>query len=114
MTEVPEGYNLKDWNIGNLSCEGATMVKGVLSGNTYTAKFNRQDLQGVNAGDAVPLTVKGTFTFKGKQAQIQSYDMVHVVKYEERGRDRTVPRGRIRNGPAFSLEVRSCRCSALF
>ena len=78
MTEVPEGYNLKDWNIGNLSCEGATMVKGVLSGNTYAAKFNRQDLQGVNAGDAVPLTVKGTFTFKGKQAQIQSYAMVHV------------------------------------
>ncbi len=77
---VPEGYNMKDWNIGNLTCEGAPAVKGVLSGNTYIVKFDRQDLQTVKAGDAVLLTVKGTFTVKGKLAQIQSYDMVHVIK----------------------------------
>jgi feruloyl esterase len=77
---VPEGYKLNDWNIGNLSCEGVPMVSGVLSGNSYTAKFNRQDLVGVSGGDAVSITVKGTFTHGGKVAQIQASDTVKVIK----------------------------------
>jgi len=77
---VPEGYQLEEWNIGNLSCEGASMVQGVLSDNTYTAKFKKQDLVGVTAGDAVTLTVTGTFTYKGNQAEIQASDTVRVIK----------------------------------
>ncbi len=77
---VPEGYNIADWNIGNLSCEGAPAVKGVISGNSYVAKFKRQDLQGVQTGDKVTLTVKGTFTKNGKLAQIQASDTVRVIK----------------------------------
>jgi len=80
VISVPEGYQLKEWNIGNLSCEGASMVQGVLSGNTYTAKFNKQDLQDVETGDAVTLTVEGTFTHDEKQAQIQASDTVRVIK----------------------------------
>ena len=34
---VPEGYNMADWNIGNLSCEGAPAVNGVQSGNANIA-----------------------------------------------------------------------------
>ena len=55
-------------------------VNGVLSGNTYTAKFNKQDLLGVVAGDEVTLAVKGTFTSDGKVAQIQASDTVKVIK----------------------------------
>lgn len=77
---VPEGYKLNDWNIGNLTCEGAPMVSGVLSGNTYVAKFNRQDLSGVSAGNSVTITVKGTFTYDGKVAQIQASDTVKVIR----------------------------------
>lgn len=77
---VPEGYDIRDWNIGNLECDGAPMVKGVLSGNTYTAKFSRRDLVGVAPGDAVTLTVKGTFTYDGNLAQIQASDTVRVIE----------------------------------
>jgi hypothetical protein len=47
--------------------------------NTYIAKFNRQDLVNVTAGDAVTLTVKGTFTHNGQQAQIQASDTIRVI-----------------------------------
>jgi hypothetical protein len=71
FTTVPEGYDLKDWNIGNLTCEGASAVKGVLADNAYVAKFNRQNLNGVPVGEAVPLTVKGAFAVNGMPALIQ-------------------------------------------
>lgn len=77
---VPEGYDIRDWNIANVTCEGAPAVKGVISGNAYIAKFNRQDLQGIETGDAVTLTVEGTFTHDGKLARIQASDTVRVIK----------------------------------
>jgi len=77
---VPDGYNIKDWNIGDLSCEGAPAVKGMISGNTYVAKFRRQDLKGVEPGESVKLTVKGTFTRDGKKALIQASDKIRVIK----------------------------------
>ena len=55
-------------------------VNALLSSNTYTAKFNKQDLLGVVAGDEVTLAVKGTFTSDGKVAQIQASDTVKVIK----------------------------------
>lgn len=76
---VPKGYDIKDWNIGNLTCEGATMTKGVSSGKTYTAKFNKEDLV-LTPGDAVTVTVKGTFTYETKQAQIQASDTIRVIE----------------------------------
>ena len=76
---VPEGYILREWNIANLSCEGAVAVKGTFSRNTYIAKFNRQDLIGVTPGDAVTLTVKGTFEVDGQKALIQAGDTVRVI-----------------------------------
>jgi hypothetical protein len=77
---VPEGYSLRNWNPADLSCEGAPAVKGKLSGDAYIAKFNRKDLIGVIPGDAVVLTVKGTFTPNGQQAQIQASDTIRVIK----------------------------------
>ncbi len=80
MITVPEGYNLWDWNIGDLSCEGAPAVRGNLSGNTYIAEFNRKDLVGVTPGDAVSMTVKGTFNPNGQQVLIQAIDTIRVIK----------------------------------
>ena len=78
---VPEGYNIRDWNIQSLSCEGATAVNGTIAGNTYIAKFNRQDLQNVSTGNAVMLTVKFSFNpTGGMKALTQGYDTVKVIK----------------------------------
>ena len=80
VISVPKGYDIRDWNIANLSCEGALAVKGVISGNKYIVKFKRQDLKGVQTGDEVTLTVKGTFTYDGQTAQIQASDTIRVIK----------------------------------
>jgi hypothetical protein len=51
----------------------------MISGNAYIAKFRRQNLQAVETGEEVTLTVKGTFTHDGKLAQIQASDTVRVI-----------------------------------
>lgn len=81
MITVPEGYNMWDWNIHNVTCEGAPAVKGMIAGhNTYIAKFNRKDLQNVSPGWAVTLTVKLSFLHNGKEALTQGSDTVRVIK----------------------------------
>jgi len=79
---VPEDYDLRDWGINNLSCEGAPEIKGMVSedGRTYIAKFGRQDLKNVAPGGAVTFTVKGAFEKNGKQALFQVSDTIRVVK----------------------------------
>ncbi|HID19451.1 MAG TPA: hypothetical protein EYP28_00700 [Methanophagales archaeon] len=58
-----------DINVSTVECEGAHAVKGTIAGDTFIAKFNRQDLVNVTAGDAVELTVTGELSdgtpFKG-------------------------------------------------
>jgi hypothetical protein len=77
---VPEGYDIEDWNIHAVSCEGATAVKGTIAGNTYVAKFKRQDLKNVQAGEAVTLTVSLAFHHDGKDALTQASDTVRATK----------------------------------
>jgi hypothetical protein len=52
----------------------------VLSDNTHIAKFKRQDLVDVTPGDAVMLTVKGTFMHNAQQAQIPASDTTRVIE----------------------------------
>ena len=81
VISVPEGYKIRDWNIHNVSCEGAPAVRGMIAGhNTYIAKFNRQDIQNVSTGHAVTLTVKLSFLHDGKEALTQGSDTVRVIK----------------------------------
>jgi hypothetical protein len=76
---LPEGYNMRDWNIANLSCEGVSPVSGEFSGDTtYIAKFNTKDFKGVSPGNSVTLTVKGTFTYNNNTAQIEASDTVRI------------------------------------
>lgn len=79
---VPEGYDGRDWGISDLKCQGADMVKSSVShdGRTYIAKFNRQDLINVAAGEAVTFKVEGLFKKGGKQALLLGYDTLRVIK----------------------------------
>lgn len=75
---VPEDYDIRDWNIADVSCEGAVAVKGRVADNTYIAKFKRQDLENVSRGKAVELTVKLSFQHDDKVALTQATDTVRV------------------------------------
>jgi len=77
---VPEDYDIRDWNIQGVSCEGANAVSGTIARNTYIAKFNRQDLKNVSTGD-VMFTVEFSFNPTGRmKALTQGTDMVRVIK----------------------------------
>jgi hypothetical protein len=76
---VPKGYDVRDWGISDVVCEHAPAVKGMVSGNAYIAKFNRQDLS-VSPGEAVTFTVNLTFNHGGKKALTQGTDTVRVIK----------------------------------
>jgi len=77
---VPDDYRIKDWNLHDITCEGAPAKFGYARGNGYYAIFNTEDLQNVTPGEEVTLTVKGTFSYDGKLAQIQASDTVRVIK----------------------------------
>jgi len=77
---VPEGYDIRDWNIQDVSCEGAEAIRETIAGNTYIAKFNREDLKNVSPGDAVMLTVKLAFHHANIVALTQAFDTVRVIK----------------------------------
>ncbi|MEO0249585.1 MAG: tannase/feruloyl esterase family alpha/beta hydrolase [candidate division WOR-3 bacterium] len=77
---LPEGYDVRDWNIHDVSCEGAAAVKSMVAGNAFIAKFKREDLKNVFPGEAVLLTVKLSFFQAGKKALTQGSDTVRVIK----------------------------------
>ncbi len=79
---VPEGFDVRDWGISNLECQGAPMTKGSISGDgrTYIAKFSIQDLTNTTAGQAVTFKVEGLFNKGGKQAQLLGFDVVRVIQ----------------------------------
>ena len=58
--KLPEGYGQEDLDISTVECEGAPAVKAMMADdNRLIVKFNREDLVGVSAGDAVELIVIG-------------------------------------------------------
>ena len=50
-------HHMRDWEIISVVCEGASAVKVAEKGDTYIAKFNRQDLKNITPGKAVTFTV---------------------------------------------------------
>ena len=75
---LSEGYDVRDWNVQDVSCEGAPAVKGMTAGNSYVVKFNREDLKNVSPGERVALTVKLAFHHGGKKVLTQGSDTVRV------------------------------------
>ncbi len=54
------GYNVADIDISTVVCEGAPAIRGmVVDKNMYIAKFDREDLLGVESGEVVEMIVVG-------------------------------------------------------
>lgn len=63
FVELPAGYDPNDLVIASLKCGGASATRVNVTGNgKMIIKFDRQDLIGVQAGDAVVITITGVFT----------------------------------------------------
>ena len=77
LITIPRDYDMRDWNLHDITCEGAPVKFGFSHGNVYYATFRTQDLQGVTPGKSVTFTVKGKFT-KGQDALVQASDTVRV------------------------------------
>ena len=74
--QLPEGYDVADIDVSTVVCEGATAVRGMVDGDTFIAKFNRQDLVDVMTGDTVELTVTGDL-FDG--TPFEGSDTIRVI-----------------------------------
>jgi len=79
LITIPRDYDMRDWNLRDITCEGAPAKFGFAHGNVYYATFRIQDLQGVTPGKSVTFTVKGKFT-KGQDALVQASDTVWVFE----------------------------------
>jgi hypothetical protein len=77
---VPHDYHMKDWNLHDITCEGAPAKYGFAIGNMYIAKFSTQALKDVTPGKSVTLTVEGVFQNNGKEALVQASDTVMVIE----------------------------------
>jgi hypothetical protein len=75
--QLPEGYDVADIGVSTVVCEGATAVRGIVDGDTFIAKFNRQNLVNVMTGDVVELTVVVEL-FDG--TPFEGSDTIRVIK----------------------------------
>ena len=79
---MPPGYDVSDWDISDLVCEEAPVIKSMISrnGRTYIGKFNRKDLVDVAPGLALTFMVRGLFHADGRQTQCKGSNIVRVLK----------------------------------
>jgi hypothetical protein len=79
---LPEDYNVRDWSISDVTCQGVHAVRQTecMHGRTYSAKFETRDLVGVTPGRDVMFTVEGVFHHDGKVAPFSGADSVRVIK----------------------------------
>jgi hypothetical protein len=77
---VPPDYDMKDWNLQDITCEGAPVKFGFAHGNVYYATFRTQDLQNVTPRKSITFTVKGKFKKDGKDALVQASDTIRVIE----------------------------------
>ena len=83
-----------DYANSSLTCSGADMVRAIISnkdGGTLIAKFHRQDLENVSAGDGVQINCSGTFLVNGKTIAVEGSDTIRVIG-ERKGMDKILSR----------------------
>jgi uncharacterized repeat protein (TIGR01451 family) len=83
-----------DYANSSLTCSGADMVRATVSkkdGGTLIAKFHRQDLENVTAGDGVRINCSGTFLVNGKTITVEGSDTIRVIG-ERKGLDKALSR----------------------
>jgi uncharacterized repeat protein (TIGR01451 family) len=82
---APDGNSNKpriDYDNSSLTCSGADMVRASVSnkdGGTIIAKFHRQDLENVTAGDGVQVNCSGTLSVNGETINVTGYDTIRVI-----------------------------------
>lgn len=59
--KLPEQYNVKNITVSTITCNGASVIKGIVDDNTLIVKFRRQDLQlqKIEPEEKIELTVTG-------------------------------------------------------
>jgi hypothetical protein len=70
------------------------MVRATVSkkdGGTLIAKFHKQDLENVTAGDGVQINCSGTFLVNGKTITVEGSDTIRVIG-ERKGLDKVLSR----------------------
>ena len=83
-----------DYANSSLTCSGADMVRATVSkkdGGTLIAKFHKQDLENVTAGDGVQINCSGTFLVNGKIITVEGSDTIRVIG-ERKGLDKVLSR----------------------
>jgi hypothetical protein len=71
-----------DFANSSLTCSGADMVRATVSNKdsgTLIAKFHRQDLENVTAGNGVQINCSGTFVVNGKPITVEDSDTIRVI-----------------------------------
>jgi len=92
---APDGNSNKpriDYANSSLTCGGADMVRATVSekdGGTLIAKFHRQDLENVTAGNGVQINCSGTLLVNGKLITVEGSDTVRVIG-EKKGLDKVL------------------------
>lgn len=82
----PWGYDVRNWEIPSVVCEGAPAVKVTKKGHFYMAEFNTKDLKNITAGQEYTFTVtaivehRGHHDYDGDQIAFEGSDTVRVVK----------------------------------
>ena len=83
-----------DYANSSLTCSGADRVRATVSkkdGGTLIAKFHRQDLENVTAGDGVRINCSGTLFVNGKTITAEGSDTIRVIG-ERKGLDKALSR----------------------
>lgn len=83
-----------DYANSSLTCSGADMVRATVSkkdGGTLIAKFHRQDLENVTAGNGVRINCSGTFLVNDKTITVEGSDTIRVIG-ERKGLDKVLSR----------------------
>ena len=82
---APDGNSNKpriDYASSSLTCSEAEMIRASVSnkdGGTLIAKFHRQDLENVTAGNGVQINCSGTLSVNGEIINVEGSDTIRVI-----------------------------------
>jgi hypothetical protein len=81
-----------DYANSSLTCSGAEMIRASVSDKNegiLIARFHRQDLENVTAGNGVKINCSGTFFVNGKSYAVEGSDTIRVIG-EKKGLDKVL------------------------
>jgi hypothetical protein len=84
VVEFPVGYNLREWKVESIECQGASALpgSGVKDKSRVIARFRQIDMKNLVIGDAVPLTVAITAQRRGVAEVFSGADAVKIESYK--------------------------------